>query len=560
MALNNPWVTYIDRSYKSIKASLINRLKVAVPEITDYSDSNLLVIIIALFAGLVEQLNYYIDQIARESFITTARKYTSMIKLTRLIDYRVKAYIPASVDLKVTMVDSSGNPVLLESDFEITQGVIVKNSSGVEYLLVSPVTVFTGTSYAYVRAKQRKTLSNQNLGTTNNAPSQTFVINDKYEHDSVGIVIDNEAWQLKTTFAFSGPLDKHFIVEVNEDKEIFVKFGDGVHGVIPSAGNQVLATYYQTLGEAGNSDVNTITNFDASTKPDVTGYSDDITITNPQPASGGLSTEGLERIRSSAPLSIRTLGRAVTLQDYKDLSKLVPGVSKVDLEFNCAQALQIYVAPTSGTEASSALLTDVEDFFADKKMFGLAIFARPAGITELIIGLTVTAKFRRNVIATSNDIKEALLIGYGFNNSDINRRIRKSDIIALIDNLDKVDFLSLDYIYTKPYPRRGIDTDTQLTWTSTVNSGSTVKALWRLVAITTNTFRVYRNDEYVGVASSGSLFSSNGLSFTISGNYTVNEEWFFSTYAFNSDIIVDDFTVPIIKSTGINLEVIEQYI
>ncbi len=78
MALDNPWVGYITRSYQQIKDSLLSRMVTNNPEITDHSESNILVIIIGMFAGIAEMLGYYIDNMAREAFIATARKFTSM--------------------------------------------------------------------------------------------------------------------------------------------------------------------------------------------------------------------------------------------------------------------------------------------------------------------------------------------------------------------------------------------------------------------------------------------------------------------------------------------------
>ena len=63
MALSNGWVGYLQRSYADIKGSLITGLKNRVPEMTDHTESNLMVLLISMFAGLVEQLNYYIDNI-----------------------------------------------------------------------------------------------------------------------------------------------------------------------------------------------------------------------------------------------------------------------------------------------------------------------------------------------------------------------------------------------------------------------------------------------------------------------------------------------------------------
>jgi len=52
MALSNTWVTYLNRSYKSIKSSILTRMKSVVPEITDHSESNIFVIMVSMFAVL----------------------------------------------------------------------------------------------------------------------------------------------------------------------------------------------------------------------------------------------------------------------------------------------------------------------------------------------------------------------------------------------------------------------------------------------------------------------------------------------------------------------------
>lgn len=580
MALSNTWVTYLNRSYKSIKSSILTRMKSVVPEITDYSESNIFVIMVSMFAGLVEQLNYYIDNIARESFISTARRYSSVIKLTRLIDYRVRAKVGAVVDLRITAVDAMGNPVTLEADETINAGLIVSDGA-TEFITTKRFTIFAGTSSSVAPARQGTLITGENIGTTTANTNQVFNLSSNYRDGSLEIEIDSVSWQLVETFAFSGPLDKHYIVNVNESKQAYVLFGDGVNGEIPPNGQAVLATYYDCVGSDGNVEANTLTQFNsAPTPPTQTDPIDKYEVTNELPAVAGLDEENIERIRAHAPLSLRTLSKAVTLQDHKDLALLVPGVGKASVDFDYyTKNILFYIAPEEGGTAPSSLLSDVVDYFQDKKMISTAVQAYAAGETKLRITLNVTARFRRSISDTTDDIKEALQNAFGFNNSDVDKKVRRSDIIALIDNLDRVDFLSLDLLTTKPYPRitEGVN-QLEGNWYVTVNPTTSVITPWRLTVTGASilgsqdgTARLYKTlptgqEQYQGTvtlnqADPGNIdFTSNDgtLSLGIYGTFSENDEWSFKTYPYNEDIEFEDFTIPIYDEEELSLTVNEQ--
>ena len=72
--MNNPWTSYVTRSYSQIKASVNARLDTAVPELTDKSSSNLMQVLVDVRAGVGELLNYYVDTTARELYVPTARR------------------------------------------------------------------------------------------------------------------------------------------------------------------------------------------------------------------------------------------------------------------------------------------------------------------------------------------------------------------------------------------------------------------------------------------------------------------------------------------------------
>lgn len=576
MALENKWVTYLDRSYKNIKTSILNRVKALVPEMTDLGETNLFVILVSIFSGLIEQVNYYIDNIAREMYITTARRYSSIIKLTRLIDYRVRAKVSAKVDIRITAMGTNGLPVNLLNNYIIPTGTTFSDSSGIEFTTFRSVTIFANSSFAIVGARQSSLVTNNAIGNTISEQNQRFRLSDDYEHGTLQITISSETWELRETLAFSGPNDKHFIVDINEYKEAYVIFGDGVNGMIPVAGQIIYATYYETKGINGNIDANTINVLVSNLtlpiqEPQVSYFS----IINSVASSGGVNEEDLERIRRHAPLSLRTLDRAVTRRDYKDIAELIPGVGKAEIKVdNITKKVIVYVAPEGGGTATNELLQMVVDEFIVKGMIGPEVVAKASGETILRISLTVTAKFRRDPQETLTDIQAALVDRFGFNNSGINRNIRVSDIISLVDNLDKVDYLTLNSLTTKPYPRilTGLN-PLENSYRIQVTSKSTYVSKWRIIAVSSSLANVYKTDQQGYEVKDGemSIYPSDpgsttytstdeSLSISIWGSFNLGDSWEFYTYPYNEDIVLQDYTIPNIDVNELSIVVNEQLI
>lgn len=558
MALENGWVGYLQRSYTQIKAALISRLVTKVPEVTDHSESNMLILLISMFSGLIEQLNYYIDNIARESFITTARRYSSAIKLVKLIDYRIKASIPSTVDITITLKNGA-NPFPLTSNYSIPMGTVFETSNGTRFVSTKPIQMYTGDYIAVVPAKQQTEVTGDNIGTTNGLANQQISLPANYADTTllltVGVDLD---WVLVDTFGRSKPTDKHYTVEIKEDKIPYLTFGDGINGLIPPSSQTILADYFITNGLSGNVEANTITSLVSTL---LISGNPTIEINNEFSSAGGLNVETLSSIARRAPLSLRTLDRAVTRQDYKDIAVLAPGVNKADLFFDCGKTIDIYITPEGGGIAQAALLSTTKDYIDQRKMVTTFVQVLPAGESILKISIEATARFRANAISTLNDIQVALLDLYSFDNSDVNKKIRKSDIIAVVDNLAKVDFLKLNSLKLLPYPRPYNHT-TQLVWLIDVLVASTQKTNWRLHYDGIN-FNVFKNNNFIGSTPIGSQFTdiNSIIQFTIiPSSYSGGQYWDFVTYPVNEDIELDDYTMPITDINYLDITVNEQLV
>ena len=556
MSLTNKWVGYLDRSYEQIKASLLNRLVVVSPEITDHSSSNPLIIILEMFAGVGEMLGLYIDNMAMEAFVATCRRYVSGIKHANRVDYRVMASIPASVEVVLTF--NTG----ITSDYIIPIGTAVKTSNNIIFISIEPTQVLAGATNAVLKCKQWERVINNNFGTTDGTPRQAIPLPSDYCNDTLAVVIDSEIWTMVDTFGYSKQNDKHFIVDVEVTGIPYLIFGDDLKGKIPTPNKTIEVSYMITSGPDGNVSENTITQLASTLSlPGIT----TITLTNPLKASAGSDVESLSQLKLHIPLSVRTLKRAVTRQDFKDIARLCPGVAKADLVYNCGKWVNVYIVPNGGGIASNVLLNDLEVFFDDKREITTMVRAKAAGETKIKLILDVTAKFREVLSNVHADTMDALSVWGSFDNQEINSSVRVSDIYALIDNLKRVKYLNIVEISSMPYASP-VNHTTQLVWVRRTLLGSTIKTFWKLSYVSptlgTPYFVIYRDNIFQGYAYVGTewVSTSNDLKFTINGGvYTNGMQWEFYSYPINKDIVLDDFSVPIIDTNDVEINVIPTY-
>ena len=551
MIIKNPWVGYLERSYATIKAAVLNKLQVIAPEITDYSESNILIVIISIFAGIAEMLNYYIDAMARETFLATARKWDSIVKITTLINYRIRSSISASVDLEFMAVDSSGNPVALLPGNSITipAGTIVTNSQGVPFLTTRVAYISQGLYRCIVSARQQVIVSLFAKTTSNGQADQAIALPTTYDDGTLYVEVGGTSWSYKEHLGHSKSTDTHFCVVVHEDGVPYCTFGDNINGKVPTNGATISWAYRTTSGLKGNLIENTITTLSTTLSiPTQSPAIAQINVTNFQASSGGLPVEDIERVRQAAPLSLRTLDRAVSYQDYIDIAKLAPSVNKSAVLFRCGKVVLVYVAPVGGGVASSLLLQGVEAYFPPRGIIGLPVTAQAAGETYIGLDIKATAKFRINTNLTFTDIKNALIDSYSADNSDINMPIRVSDIISLIDNLEKVDYLELVRIYAVPYCRP-YNNSLQLDWELKVLDGAIgiTKMDYRLF-YTAGVFKLFRGVNYITDLTLTTPYTYQNY-FTIKINTTPvgvqnGYRWDFPLYPVNQDIILDDYTMP----------------
>lgn len=129
-------------------------------------------------------------------------------------------------------------------------------------------------------------------------------------------------WHEVPTLYGHEPSDRIFVTSIDDDSKTTIEFGDGRTGArLPTGQENVKATYRKGIGLEGNLKAEQLSLL--MTRP--LGVK---RVTNPIAASGGDNPESLERARHNAPLTVLTLDRIVSLQDYEDFARAYAGIAK----------------------------------------------------------------------------------------------------------------------------------------------------------------------------------------------------------------------------------------
>jgi predicted phage baseplate assembly protein len=136
------------------------------------------------------------------------------------------------------------------------------------------------------------------------------------------VTVNGVRWAERPSLLDSPPDAQDYMTVADDAGQTTVIFGDGYSGARPPSGRgNIRARYRKGLGLAGNVSAGAIQQL-IDTLPGIQ------QVVNPQPGSGGADPEREDQIRSKAPASLATFGRAVSLEDYARLALSFPGVAK----------------------------------------------------------------------------------------------------------------------------------------------------------------------------------------------------------------------------------------
>jgi hypothetical protein len=155
-------------------------------------------------------------------------------------------------------------------------------------------------------------------------PPLTYVsaANPSGAESTLEIRVNDVLWHEVPDLFGHGSDERIFVTRLDDDAKTSVTFGDGQTGArLPTGQENVKAKYRKGIGLGGLVRADQLTQL--MTRPlGVKG------VTNPIAAAGAADRERLDEARSNAPLTVLTLGRIVSLEDYQDFARAFSGIGK----------------------------------------------------------------------------------------------------------------------------------------------------------------------------------------------------------------------------------------
>ncbi len=263
---------------------------------------------------------------------------------------------------------------------------------------------------------------------------------------SLQIWVNSEQWTEVPWFFGHGPAEHIFTTTQNDDATTTVTFPDGLTGSrLPTGTANITATYRTGIGTPGLVDANQISML--TTRP--LGVR---AATNPLPSYGAQDAETIDDARSNATLTIMTLDRIVSLEDYQDFSNAFLGISKALAVWiwNGEQRLVLLtVAGVNGAvvepndDTGAALQNAIAA--ASEPYVTLTLQAYSPIYFRLAATVTVSPTFILSEVQT--EVETALQTAFSFEARNFGQPVNLSEVITTIQNVAGVEGVLVTALY-----------------------------------------------------------------------------------------------------------------
>jgi hypothetical protein len=262
------------------------------------------------------------------------------------------------------------------------------------------------------------------------------------------IQVNDELWQEAPSLYARGPTERIYTARQSDAGDTYVTFGDGKTGArLPSGAMNVVAHYRTGSGLAGDMQAGQLSIL--LERP--VGLR---AVANPLAADGGADPEPRDKARSNAPTTVRTFGRAVSLEDFEWLatsSGLVARAYVTWVWHALQRAVHLTVAGPNGAVLSPASMDLLYDALTAARDPNRQLFLANLVRVPLVVG----ARLLRDPAFTADfafaNATAVLSEAFSFEAMALGAAVHASHVMAVLQSARGVTAVGLDLFQLKGF-------------------------------------------------------------------------------------------------------------
>lgn len=455
-----PVIDYTSRDFEGLRASLLTYARDAFPDWQPASEGDFGVVLLETLAYVGDITNYYVDQSKQEAYLPTATQRQSVLNIAEMLGYLPHTGLAstATVTLK-TDIDSVATPVPIGT--QLVTEMVDDLDAQIVFETTALVTVPAAGGTVVVAVREGSTHTDISLGTSTGQPDQTYRLpHTNVYSDGLIVKVNNEAWNYVPHLLDAEPQDRSFATRMDAQGGIWILFGDDVNGAVPVIGLPITVTYRSGYGIEGNVGAGAITQLAGSDPAGVHVATDTSGVPISTASTGGADPESTEQVRANAPRSYRTVGRAITTNDFDDLALTVPGVIRANAVADFQTSVTVYILGPGGQAPNNNLITTTLRSLSQQSLAGTTVtVAGPTfvpinvGAVATPIGIEVWPSFQNTVVKFNAEQAIRTLLSPA--KVDFGQRLTLSDFYAALMAVPGVRFISIPLIARSDAPQSG---------------------------------------------------------------------------------------------------------
>lgn len=266
---------------------------------------------------------------------------------------------------------------------------------------------------------------------------------------SLQLRVNGVLWHEADSFYGLGPDDRSYVLRRSEDGGTSVIFGDGERGArLPTGVENVRAVYRKGLGLGGQMAPDRITLL--ATRP--LGVRE---VTNPVPADGAENAETQDQARTNAPLTVRTLDRIVSLNDFEDFAQAFSGIGKAAanrLWDGSRRVVYVTLAAADGGPVGDGVVKNLR-----QAMDAVRDTSQPlllGSFDSLFFSVHARLKIDPDHLpeAVLEAAQQRLRESFSFESQEFAKRVPKSRVLAVLQRVTGVLAVDLEAFAYSPSP------------------------------------------------------------------------------------------------------------